>query len=228
MVPASPAEALGRHASDVRDLVVEVILSRHERAAEAHQVAGTRYSLGFGSQWRDLLDDAYEALTSRGFEARRLPPAGYLLPVVNECLVFVWRVPDNADAVSRFAVSDTRRNGFLVPLPQPTLFDLSDGEDIESSSDIPERLDLVVRAAGDPMPLVLVMVHSSPYQLRSIEWAIAVLDGEGEVKLHGLESIWEREHEVGHAAPEIESFDSGKPVTPSVEPRKQDRPLSDA
>ncbi len=94
MVPESPTDALGSHAAGVRDLVVEVVRSRHGLFAEAHQVSGTRYSMGFGSQWRDLLDDTHDALTGRGFQSYKLTPAGYKLPIVNNCLVYVWRVPE--------------------------------------------------------------------------------------------------------------------------------------
>lgn len=122
MVPDSPGTALGAHAVSVRDLVVEVVASRHDREAEAHQLKGSRYAMGFGSQWRDLLDDTNDALTERGYLSRKLMPAGYELPVVSDCLLYVWRVPNTPDAVSRFASSPTRRNGFVASLPDPTLF----------------------------------------------------------------------------------------------------------
>ena len=66
MVPDSPVDALGSQAPGLRDLVVEVVRSRHDQAAEAHQVSGSRYGMGFGSQWRDLLDDTHDALIERG------------------------------------------------------------------------------------------------------------------------------------------------------------------
>ncbi|MER7544713.1 hypothetical protein ABTW95_17065, partial [Spirillospora sp. NPDC127506] len=108
MVSLSPAEALGSHAPGARDLLVEVVRSRHDREAEAHLAKGSRYSMGFGSQWRDLLDDALEAMADRGYQSHKLAPAGYELPVVNDSLIYVWRVPGTPDAVSRFASSPTR------------------------------------------------------------------------------------------------------------------------
>lgn len=219
MVPASPAEALGSHAQDVRPLVVETVRSRHDRFAEAHQASGSRYTMGFGSQWRDLLDDIQEALRGHGYRTHKLAPAGYKLPVVNDCLVYVWRVPDSADAVSSFASSPTRKNGFTAPLLDPTLFEP------EPATGSPEESELerVVRAVGDTMPLVLVMVQSSPRQLQSIDWAVAELDADtGQVKLHGQTSVWVPELNLDAAVSDVESFDSGTPTGPTVEPQEQE------
>ncbi len=233
MVPVSPADALGSHLRDVLPLVVEVVRSRHDRFAEAHQISGSRYTFGFGSQWRDLLDDVQEALRNRGYRTHKLPPAGYKLPVVNDSLLYVWRVPESVDAVSSFASSPTRLNGFSAQLLDPTLFEPGFMGELESEPAVasPEETELkrVVRAAGDVMPLVLVMVHSSPRQLQSIQWAVAELDQEtGEVKLHGQESIWEPELSVLDAVTDVESFDSGTPKGPMIEPQEQEGTQPDA
>lgn len=231
MVPDSPADALGSHAANVRDVLIEVVRSRHDRFAEAHQMSGSRYTMGFGSQWRDLLDDAQDALTRRGFVSHKLTPAGYKLPVVNDCLVYVWRVPDTADAVSLFASSPTRKNGFTAQPPDPMLFDPSFMDGVEPDDDAPDDggLGRALMAVSDTMPLVLVMVQSSPWQLQSIEWAVAELDEEtGTVKLHGQESIWQPEPIVEAEATDVESFDSGAPVVPVIEPQKQEGSHPDA
>lgn len=165
MIPLSPAEALGSHTPGVRDVLVEVVRSVHGRFAEAHLVSESRYAIDFGTQWRDLLADANEALVDRGFQSHKLRPAGYKLPVVNDCLIYVWRIPDSADP-GDFASSPTKKNGFTAQPPDPTLFDpVTGGERVE-----PEQpgLERVVRAAGEVMPVVLVIVHSSPRQLQSI------------------------------------------------------------
>lgn len=234
MVSLSPANALGSHARGVRDLLVEVVQSRHDRAAEAHQASGSRYSMGFGSQWRDLLDDAQEALNARGFQSHRLAPAGYELPVVNDSLLYVWRVPGTPDAVSQFASSPTRKNGFIARPPDPVLFGPDFGDEPEPQPEVfddPEEAKVahLVRAIGDVMPVVLVMVHSSPRQLQSIEWAVAELDKEtGKVTLHGHEAIWEPEAPVDDVVAAVEAFDSGTPVPPAVELQEQQKVDPDA
>lgn len=224
MVPASPAEALGQHTETVKDLVVESVRQRHGRFADAHQVSGSRYTMGFGAQWRDQLDDVHEVLRDRGYRAHKLPPAGYKLPVVNDCLVYVWRVPGSDDAVTSFASSPTRVNGFSAPL-DPQLFEPGDAEELGTVQDSSEKgqLGQVARAASGVMPLVLVMIQSSPRQLHAIDWAVAELNlASGEVSLHGQESIWEPEVTQRAAATEVESFASGTPIEPSIEPREQE------
>lgn len=227
----SPADALGSHATAVRDLLVEVVRNRHDLAADAHQAAATRYSLGFGTQWRDLLDDAREALTQRGFPVHKLPPAGYRIPVVNECLVYVWRIPEAPDALSKFASSPTRKNGFAAPPPPPMLFDPSfmDGEQAAATDAVDDSgLGRALMAASVTMPVVLVMVQSTPRQLQSIQWGVAVLDENGKVEVRGQESIWEPEVVTATDATEVESFDSGTPVVPTVALQEQEGPQADA
>ena len=234
MGPLSPADALGPHTPGVRDLLVEVVQSRHDLTAEAHHASESRYELGFGSQWRDLLDDVQEALAERGFQSRKLAPAGYMLPVVNGSLLYVWRVPDAPGAVSRFASSPTRKNGFIAALPDPMLFGPDFGDDPESPTEVADStgeagVERLVRAVGHSMPVVLVMVHSSPRQLQSIEWAVAELDEDtGKVKLHGHKPIWAPEAHGEGAASAVEPFDSGTPVPPAVELQKQEGTDPDA
>lgn len=230
MVPDSPTDALGSDSPALRDLLVEIVRARHALAAEAHVVSESRYAMGFGSQWRDLLDDTRDAVKDRGFRTCKLSPGGHEIPVVHDCLVYVWRVPNNPNAVSEFACSPTRRNGFTTSPPDPTLWEPNLSEDLEPTQSAvnEDEVGPVLRAVGDSMPLVLVLVESTPRQLHSIEWAVAVLDGEGKVELRGREAIWEPEPVADGNASGIESFDSGSPVEPKVEAREQEESGRDA
>lgn len=230
MVPNSPAEALGAQALVLRDLIVQVVRARHVLAAEAHVVSESRYAMGFGSQWRDLLDDTRDALADRGFRSVKLVPGGHPIPVVSDALVYVWRVPNNPDAVSGFASSPTRKNGFTIPPLDPVLWEPSLSDEPAPADDAAEDggIGPVLLAAGDSMPLVLVMVESTPRALQSIRWAVAVRDSEGKVELHGQETIWEPEPATDDATSGVESFDSGAPVEPKVEPREQEGSEPDA
>lgn len=229
MVQDSPVDVLGSNAPGLRDLLVEVVLARHERAAEAHQVSESRYAMGFGSQWRDLLDDTRDALRSKGCRSYKLAPGGHEIPIVNDSLVYIWRAPDELNAVGEFASSPTRRNGFTAAPPDPMLWEPSLVDEHERVDDIPEgEVGPVLRVVGDAMPLVLVMVESTPRRLQSIDWAVAVLDDAGKVELRGRERIWEPELVADNAASNVEAFNSGTPTKPVVELRKQDRPQSDA
>lgn len=227
MIQNSPNEALGRDAADARELLVDVVRSRHERAAEAHEAAATRYTIGFGGQWRDLLEDTVDAFSDRGFQPHRLSPAGYRLPIVNGCLIYVWRVPGAPDAPGKFATSKTRMNSFFEQEPLP-LFGSSfveGGDDIRNESER-DDFERALRAVNKAMPVVLVMVQSTPERLFSIDWALAEYV-DGIVRLHGDERIWTAMSSAGEVAVDVESFDSGEPVVPSIELQKQSRP-SDA
>ena len=185
--------------------------------------------MGFGSQWRDLLDDTRDALEDRGFRSRKLAPGGHEIPVVNDCLVYVWRVPNNPTAVSEFASSPTRRNSFTTAPLDPALWEPSLSEEQELAQDTAYGGEVgpLLRAVDDSMPLVLVMVESTPRQMQSIEWAVAVLDDD-KVELRGQEAIWESEPVADGNASGVEAFDSGSPVMPKVAPREEEGPGPDA
>lgn len=223
MLPDSPVAVLGAQAPGIGDLVVDVVRVRHDKAAEAHQVSGSRYGMGFGSQWRDLLDDTHDALIERGFRSHKLTPGGHKVGVVNDCLVYVWRVPYDPNAMRDFASSPTRQSGFVAPPPPATLWEGHLTEEVDPAEDASETASLV-EVVREKMPPVLVMVWSTPRQLQSIEWAVAVLDDSGKVELRGQEALWEPESVADDVWSDIESFDSGAPAGPTIEPREQDRP----
>ncbi|QCX27735.1 hypothetical protein [Nocardioides jishulii] len=227
--PDSPSAALGAETDGLRHLLVETIEARHTLAADAHLVSESRYGMGFGSQWRDLLDDTREALTDRGFESCRLAPGGHSIPVVNNCLVYVWRVPNHPDAVNEFASSPTRKSGFAVPPPEPGLWEpsLSDEHDAADNQNEGE-VEQALRAVDDAMSVILVMIKSSPWRLHSVDWAVAVLDEDGKVELRGTEPIWVPEPDADASTSEVESFDSGAPIEPTVEAREQEETDPDA
>lgn len=99
---------------------------------------------------------------------------------------------------------------------------LSDEEEAADEAPVEDELAPLLGAAADNMPLVLVMVESTPRQLQSIRWAVAVLDDEGKVELRGEEVIWEPEPVADSDMTRIESFDSGEPIAPKVELREQE------
>lgn len=230
MVLASPAHVLGSHAELIRPLVVEVVRSRHDRFAEAHEVSGSRYATGFGAQWRDLIDDMAAAAKQRGYETHKVAPAGYRLPIVNNCLIYLWRVPGHVEQASMFASSPTRRNAFAAPPPDPALFTLDFmGEPDLDPLQQAEVTSVVDEAMARVMPLVLVVVRSSPRQLHSIEWGVAELDEESsKVQLQGAECIWSPQDAALSPATAVEAFDSGVPQGPSIEPRWQEETPPDA
>lgn len=231
MVPDSPAAALGSHASGARNALVRVVRSVHDRFAEAHEVSQSKYAMGFGSQWRDLLDEAHDEVTRYGFQSHTLTPGKHKVPVINGCLVYVWRVPEGSNAVSDFAASPTRQSGFFaLPLAE-TLFEpyFDEAERVHEQQAGSEESQTMLDAVRDAMPVVLVMVRSTPRQLQSIEWAVAEMDETtGKVVLYGQESIWEPELVSEYASTGGESFDSGTPALPTIKPREKEGTGTDA
>lgn len=231
MVPGSPADALGPYAETVREVAVDVVRTRHGYAAEAHEAAHTRNARGYSTLWQDLLVDVQEAFGDRGHDLHKLAPAGHRVPIVNGCLVYVWRVPASGDP-ARFATSPTKLSCFDASLPDPPLFgpdfmDESGTADEESGQ--ADDLEAVMSSVDGAMPVVLVMVHSSPRRLQTIDWAVAELNKEsGEVALHGQDTIWQSEPSEETEASDVESFDSGAPALPALEPQAQERPEPDA
>lgn len=225
MAPNTPVDALGPHYDTVRDSLVEAIRTKTDQMIDAHQASGTGYTTLFGTQWRDLLDVSRGALKSKGFGEHKVAPAGYKLPVVNGSLIYVWRVSNGADAIANFASSPTRFNTFVAPLPPTTLFEGTVVPDVEAMTAAPDSREMAgLRAAAqDSMPLVLVMVLSTPRGLNAIEWAVATLNSDGKVVLHGQESIWSPELVSVSAATDVESFDSGVPAKPTVSIQTQSR-----
>ncbi|MFS0735359.1 hypothetical protein ABC304_04080 [Microbacterium sp. 1P10UB] len=217
MAHNTPAEALGEHESLARDLIIDVVYARHESTADGHDAAKTRFLNLFGSQWRDLLCDARDAFKERGFEAHKLTPGGYWLPIVNDALIFVARIPEGADIGRDFASSKTRMSSFFARR-ELGLFGnsfMTGGDEESHTEDELARFEKLVGAAGAVMPVVLVMVHSTPRQLSSIDWAVAEYRA-GEVHLHGEEPIWSKDFAGEGSDIDIESFDSGVPETPVV------------
>lgn len=219
----SPADALGEHAEMARELIVDIVHARHESAADGHDAANTRFLNFFGSQWRDLLCDARDAFKDRGFEAHKLTPGGYWLPIVNDALIFIARIPEGADVAHDFVSSKTRMSSFFARRDLG-LFGKSfmdGGDEAAHTADELDRFEKMVQAAGAVMPVVLVMVHSTPRQLSSIEWAVAEYRA-GEVHLHGEESIWSGDFAGEGLGVDVESFDSGAPAVPVVALQTQD------
>ncbi|WP_282856969.1 hypothetical protein [Pseudoclavibacter helvolus] len=227
MAPTSPSVALGAHAVAALDLVVETVRARHEYAAAAHAVSHTRYGFGFGGQWKDLLDDTADAFTERGYGLHTLKPAGHRLPIVNNSLIYVWRVPEKPNALRDFAQGATRLSSFFVEYT-PDLFGPSYIDGGEQLHDAEEQAEFerALRAAGEAMPVVLVLVHSMPRQLTAIEWAVAQ-HVPGDVILLGKASIWSTGSDDAEATDVTESFDAGIVDTARLELRPQVRPSDD-
>lgn len=235
MEPLTPSDALGAQAESARALAVETVLEVHRNFSAAHEVSQSVSTAGFGTQWRDLLFRTLAAFKARGYPTYELEPGHQKLPIVNRSLIYPWRIPVGRDAIAHFASGPTRLSALSAPEPPITLFDTGfdaldgDVDESESSADSSDEVaSVVAAAAAKTMPLVLVLISSSPGNLRSISWAIATLNGDtGEVELSGLEEIWVPEALAVPEIADIEPFDSGLPPVPPVEPNELPGSASD-
>lgn len=229
MFPETPKDAFGSYAELARDTVVEVVRNRHTSSAEAHNVANTRSSRGYSTLWHDLSVDTSDAFANLGFTLHTLSSGRYQLPIINNCLLFVWRVPITGDPAD-FASSEARVSAFNARRPDPPLFDFallnlpdSASPDSELQSKPVNSPEAVMGLVDDKMPVVIARFRSSPWQLQDIVWAVAELDiKSGEVNYRGEEIIRPAEPEVEPDVSEVESFSSGSPVEAIVEPREQE------
>lgn len=236
MIPQSPAEALGPHADSLRAEAIKIVETRHKYAAAAHEEFHTRNNRAFGTQWDDLLGDFVENFGAAGHPIHSLPPGGQKVPIVNSCVVYAWRIPVGG-APSRFASSATKASCFATQAPQPTLFDPTLPEGDETDPDVTRSdasgLEEVVRSVNGAMPVVLIYFESSPGHLGAIKWALAELnDQTGDVDLIGEEVIWSPDaagaQTVASTGAEVpESFSDGEPDDLPIEPREEERSLSD-
>jgi hypothetical protein len=231
MASVSPADALGAHASQVAPLITDTAIKVFRRFAAAHEVSQSRYGMGFGTLWRDLLEDIAEAFTARGYETHRLTPGGYRVPVVNGCQIYVWRVPAGTDDTSTFASSPTRESAFHSAPLHPVLFDMALTGAAGSTHESGDLDELVANLQGSSttMPLVLVVVHAAPRTLQRITWAVAEFDEVSRaVALYGESPIWLPEWSESADDTHIESFDSGAPIEPAIALRAQSSSDPDA
>jgi len=221
---ATPAEALGEYYDVVCAVVVDLVRARTNNMIEANAPANSRYGMAFGSQWRDLLADSVDAFNARGFPIEKLAPAGYEVPVVNGCLVYVCRKP-NGRSKAAFASSATRRGG--LDLVTDSQYRLEYEDQIEFDELRSTDLNEMVRRAPRSMPFVVVYVESSPNGLSSIVLAVLTLNPDGTTQFnHEEEILGVAEVTDAGATTTVVAFDSGAPVKPLIEPRPTEGPVN--
>lgn len=220
----TPTDLLGQNAEWVKQMLVSVMRKNHNQFASAQEESRSRHALVYGAGWRDLTDEVAQVFKQAGFHTHRIKPAGYEIPIVNECLIYAWRKPEST-RLSAFASSQTKRGLFDVPNWQQALFEPKTGRD-DTDYRYEEELEIkdLLTNVNRNRPVIVVIRESTPQSLQSICWAIAEFDAdEREVNYRGWETLWSPD--LAHEELDLneESFDSGLPESPLVEPRKEGR-----
>lgn len=216
----SPEGRLGKDADSVAKMLIETIAEAHDSYAAAGSVDGAHFGRNkiYAQIWADLPRRVCELFSGTVMSATVRPGhAQYELPVVNDSVIFPWRLPTSASLTSmRFLTNPTRQALFRQALPEPGLFDPA--TDDEQLSD--EEADAVAVVHGAELPVIMILVESSVDRLSRISWAIAQPGPDEKVHLTGQAVLLDNTAPV--AAPVARSktkragFDTGTPPTPVV------------
>jgi len=181
----------GQRSEKLRDIIVASIRETHDQHAAGQQLMDPKGRRGYGgSIWVKLPNNLCSAIQESFLEATvwRGGHSGYSLPVLDGCVLYVWRTPGGkpSDEVA-FLTSDIR--GMLVDgvsAPPTTLFE-GHGSELDSE-DVLEQEEVVAQAitseiVKDGLKLVLIVVESTPERLHQVKW--------GEVtRGHGADLNW--------------------------------------
>lgn len=119
----------GDRTEDIRETVVQSVRGTHDRHAAAQSTINPKSQLAYGgSIWAELPNDLCSAVGQSFLDAtfKKYPRSRYSLPVLNDCVLYVWRPrggqsPDEAP----FFTSSLRADLFeLEAMTSPTLFDV--------------------------------------------------------------------------------------------------------
>jgi hypothetical protein len=161
----------GERAEELGDVIVESVRDTHERHAVAQNTINPKSQLAYGgSIWAELPNNLCRAVRRAFLDAspQKYPRARYSVPVLNDCLLYVWRPrggqsPDEAS----FFTSSLREDLFDGDgVREPTLFDV---DDVETES-ADELAGILREAENEQRQVVLIAVTARSEGLHSIEW----------------------------------------------------------
>lgn len=216
----------GDRTEQVKEIIVNTVLREHSQHAAAQQQMDPRGRRGYGASIWDVLPKRVgEALQEAFLDATlwTAPRAKHPLPVMGECIIWLWRVPGgNSPENSDFFTSPTRLQFVEIPVtPQQTLFSAPpsepEGHELSDSD-----MAVIDNAVQDSLKPIMVAVESIPDRLHQIRWG-EVTQGEGrKVKWLTEEFIYTAEADTRSVLQTPKhGFTEGQPPTPFVKSRKQ-------
>lgn len=226
MVESEMRHLLGDRTEKVKEIILTTVLREHSQHAAGQRQMNPRGRRGYGgSIWEAFPTRVGEELEAAFLDVVRwsVPRAKHPLPVMNGCVIWIWRVPGgNSPENSSFFTSQARSqlvDGRLSP-PE-TLFSMPSSE--PESNEMSDAEGAVIEgAAQDSLKLILVAVESTPDRLHQIRWGEVTQGEDKKVVWLTEEVIYTAEADTrGVLRAPKHGFAEGQPPSPFVTPRKQ-------
>lgn len=221
MLDLGPKAIFRDRTDSLREVVVESVCETHDRHAVAQNTINPKSQLAYGgSIWAELPSSLCVAVSQEFLDASitKYPRARYSLPVLNDCLLYVWRPaggqsPDEAP----FFTSSLRSGIFEADMVgEPTLFEVQVEKDGASS----EIEDLLSAADSEQRQVVLIAVTARSERLHTIEWGQVKRGGDSQLEWIGRETIFSFEEENYRPTTVFtHTFADGQPPAAIVTPR---------
>lgn len=229
MLDLCPKAIFRDRTDSLREVIVESVCGTHDRHAVAQNMINPKSQLAYGgSIWAELPNGLCTAVIQEFLDAslKKYPRARYSLPVLNDCLLYVWRPaggqsPDEAP----FFTSSLREGIFDADVVrEPTLFEVDDAEPDVAPSELE---DLLSEADSEQRQVVLIAVTARSERLDTIEWAQVKRGQDSQLEWFGRETIFSFEEEnYRPTSVSTHTFADGQPpaaiVTPRIESTNSD------
>lgn len=214
----------------LQETVLKSILNTHDQHAAGQQLMDPKGRRGYGgSIWVKLPNNVCNAVqesfldTSVWHDGR----AGYSLPVLDGCVLYVWRTPGGKpESEVLFLTSDIRaRLVDGVSAPQKTLFEghlSATGSTEVSESEVMEAQEIALKVSNDGLRLILIVVESTPERLHRVKWGEVTRDKTGDLMWLSEDVIYAAEDQRGRPSQVHEhTFADGAPPAAIVARRAE-------
>jgi hypothetical protein len=179
----------GRRTARLEETVRNSIHDTHEQHAAGQRLMDPRGRRGYGgSIWVKFPNNLCSAVERDFLDASvwRGGRSGYSLPVLDGCVLYVWRTPGGKpESEVSFLTSDIRaRLVDGVSAPQKTLFEDDGSETGQRNVLEPEEeeaKDIASKVAKDGLRLILIVVESTPERLHRVKWGEVTRGQDGDM-----------------------------------------------
>jgi hypothetical protein len=189
-VHTSLSSIFGDRTSELQETVLESVRTTHELHAAGQQLMDPDGRRGYGgSIWVKLPNNLCHAVEKNFLDASiwRGGHSGYSLPVLNGCVLYVWRTPGGKPAAETKFLTSSIRSRLIdgVSQTQGNLFESFSGK--SESEDAPtagvlEAQRVAAEVDRDGLRLILIVVESTPERLHQVKWGEVARGAEDDLK----------------------------------------------